>query len=873
LARDDAQIEQTRTVQAQLDRDTAQLAQQITPIRQAVAAQAAAVQPNLRSAASLPPVRPFHAPDATHEVPVVLPPNFAQQHPVVLANLLHGVIGDAAHLRIVQAAAANLDAGRAALREELVQLNARVAQSGDAVALGYLRQAAQAPAQAIASYYAAGYRTLRLGSGAAHGGGPLQLVRSQLTPELPSVAPAASAAPTVSHVTPTETQPTIAINAPAAPVPVAPAPHPAPHRRRPSEARAGRPPRPRTEPPQAPPLSAVSDIAPIEPPTLAMPEPASAMYQTEWAGAFVPPSRIPLDQRRHPQNRYTRTSGFTLLRALPGLAAILDPQITAAQRDLILAPGSNINPQYYSAGISSLAVGALRAAYNARWSATSPAQRNRMITQVEHYLREATRVLPQLFRNAAAIEDKITHVIREPLAALRASAVFDRLVTPRGASRTISERLDVAASAVQVTSSAVRHVRYINPAVMRYVPHVTSGGADPRRVIFNPLADVLRERMSIADTDAEALAAIDQRLHEVEETTRAQVIAYATEHPNADLPDREQLSTLPITTDIATQSHDVLVGSHRVHLDPVAPGALIERPGGYRASMFNAETGGSETGAASDAILNDIVGGNEAEHTVGFPEAQQHMARAYLAVLRQQEGSMTSLNTWDRLRITLGSGIGASGRLQDRLAELQRTDPEAFERLFGRHGVGAHRRGFDAHGIGHGRSTLSNDKLEGVEATEAIANNPRILGTMVAAGSDPAWQRNLVEAGAASLRRGLQVTLSHLENRHISVSASGGDGGTVYDWLVGHVSDNLLAAAMFSFADDFHGAGHISAGTVHGIDAEYVAAGGDREQLAIAPASVRQAIAVWLAQTRSHPNRRRAIATALGVASYDSITN
>jgi len=207
LARDDAQIEQTRTVQAQLDRDTAQLAQQITPIRQAVAAQAAAVQPNLRSAASLPPVRPFHAPDATHEVPVVLPPNFAQQHPVVLANLLHGVIGDAAHLRIVQAAAANLDAGRAALREELVQLNARVAQSGDAVALGYLRQAAQAPAQAIASYYAAGYRALRLGSGAAHGGGPLQLVRSQLTPAAPNVAPEPAAAAPTSSTHPTRARP------------------------------------------------------------------------------------------------------------------------------------------------------------------------------------------------------------------------------------------------------------------------------------------------------------------------------------------------------------------------------------------------------------------------------------------------------------------------------------------------------------------------------------------------------------------------------------------------------------------------------------------------------------------------------------------
>jgi hypothetical protein len=609
---------------------------------------------------------------------------------------------------------------------------------------------------------------------------------------------------------------------------------------------------------------------------------------------------IPADKRHD--------DGQTLLALLPGLANILDPAITAAERGLIVDRGSAWHPASYEGDhIPTPPMWALWDYYKARWESDDLAtRRGHVELGLSHW---HPLLLPRTFNeyvdreHRSEIRSLITSLIEQPARRLRSNRTFDVLThngnalsaeelaarerrrteaaaarRSRGGGAARSERVDVAREDVHVTDGEARTARYINPDALRYVPHQTSGGSDPRRVAFNPLAAVLNDLIA-AEGNPAAIAEVQTRLAAEETATRERMRVYVRRHRHgaeltAALAD---IDSMPLTVEVEVQSHDVDVGMFRVHLEPVAPGALVERPGGYRASTTEIATGRTVTGSPTPEVMESVVG--------SFSGDQQTIARQYLEVIRRGEGSMTSLNTWDRLRITLGSGVGAAGRLQDRFAQFQAAEAseddgdDAYERLFGRHGVGVEARGMRRDGRGTGNSVFrttgaDGGALEGTEATEAMANDPATLGVMVAAGFDPAWQTFLLRGGAESLQRAFNVSFTCGDDGAVTL-AEGGGGTNLYSWLHGHVPANVLSAAMFAIADDFHGSGHLSGDTASGFGPQYQAAmtasGGDAAHPEAAPDPARLQVATWLVTARSHPNRRRHIAAALGVGSYDSI--
>ena len=599
---------------------------------------------------------------------------------------------------------------------------------------------------------------------------------------------------------------------------------------------------------------------------------------------------IPAD-RRHDE-------ALTILHLLPALANIVDPDITAARdRDLIVSPSSAWHPQSYASDPIALPYRyALWDYFKARWESDDLATRRRHLTAAhEHWWSlMAPRVLGQAVAHGqvGAIRTLIHQLIEQPVQHLRSDRSFEVLThdgvaltaeerAARAASRARprpgggggrgrghaeerSETIDVAAGDVHVTDGAARTVRYINPEAIALVPHNPRLSPNPRRHAFDALAEVLQRRAQLEPADAAGLTAIDAEVQAAEVVARQRIREHLTRGRRADRDEvLARLDTLPLTTDVVVQSHDVDVGRFRVHLEPVLPGALVERPGGFRASVSDTTTGRAVVGAASGAVLDTVL--------ADFSGAEQTIARQYLEVIRSAEGTMTSLNTWDRLGITLGSGLGAAGRLQDEFALLERDDPEAYERLFGRHGIDVHERGLTAGAHhGSGNSSFERGGATGRDATMAMADDPATLGVMVVAGIDPAWQTSLLRGAAGSIRSALGVGIGAGRDGAPALVASG--GVRLFTWLSTAVSGPTLAAAMFSMADDFHGAGHLSGETAHRFAAAYAGAGGSPGAVDAAPPAVRTAIATWLVRDCSHPPRRAAIARVLGVGSFAALT-
>ncbi|MDB4582354.1 DUF4157 domain-containing protein [Draconibacterium sp.] len=603
---------------------------------------------------------------------------------------------------------------------------------------------------------------------------------------------------------------------------------------------------------------------------------------------------IPPD-RRHDE-------GLVLLTLLPGLANILDPLVTAASNSaLIINRAMPWHPASYGDfNIPTPYVYALWDYYKARWESEDLRMRRRHISVgLSHWHR---LILPRIFNNFVVrerrreIRDLVRRLIETPGRRLRSNTTFDvlshggvpltaeertarerrraeererRRSLRRGISR--SETMDIAPGDISVTSGEARTVRFINPEALRFVPH--RAGVSPRRRVFNPLAAVLNElRTARENGNVDTIVAVKARLATEEETTRERMRDYVRPRRSPG-PNREDalatINTLDLTVDVEVRSRDVDIGSFRVHLEPVAPGALIERPGGFTASVREIASGRSVRGRASEEVMNTAVS--------GFNGDEQIIALQFLEVIRRGEGSLTSLNTWDRLRITLGSGIGAAGVLQDMYAMFARDDPAAYERIFGRHGIGIVARGqLGRSGRSQFRTTgEEGEQLVGHEAREQLANDPHALAVMVTAGFDPAWQGFLLRGGVTSIRRGLSVTFQPMPDGTV-ILAEEGEGIRVYDWLHSHVSANMLSVAIFSFALDFHAA-NLRSETVSGFGTQYNAAAEDTNFAPAnpdsAPDEARRIIASWLVNERRHQNRVRHINDVLGVESYDAITS
>jgi len=423
---------------------------------------------------------------------------------------------------------------------------------------------------------------------------------------------------------------------------------------------------------------------------------------------------------------------------------------------------------------------------------------------------------------------------------------------------------------------------------MRLILHSPRQRPNPRRAVFGELSDILAELASQSPTDEAGQAQARTRVEAAVQATRARVIDYYRRNPrrlrrrHLTLDElTQQVNSTPMTVDRDIATYDVRMGDRTIHLNPVAPGPLIERPGGFTSSVEESRRGRGGvmhaiTARASDSVIEESLG--------GFSGVQQGIARNYLEVIRTAEGSLSSLNTWDRLRITLGSGLGAAGRLQATFYGLYQNDPESFTRLFGRYGIGVtrHRRGGNA--IFTVVDPASGEQLEGDAATEYMANNPALLGALVNAGFDPAWQRQLLSGAVASIRSAFSY--------RFTVTASERDTNmNLFDLLNGHIGTPLLNGAMFTLADGYHGYGSVAAEVTEGLATTYLELasrhdphnpnsmpGEARQELAFdphnpnsMPGKARQELAAYLVRTHSHPPRRRHIARVLHLGSFNEI--
>lgn len=595
------------------------------------------------------------------------------------------------------------------------------------------------------------------------------------------------------------------------------------------------------------------------------------------------------------------SDGVMMRALLPALANLLDPDIVPERdRDLIADPSSPWHfASYASEAIPEPYFSALREVYAARWESDTLAERRAHLAEAERAWRpllDRERVALTVARSGRAeLRRLVRELIDRPLRRLRRrrelvrlsrdgvalSAEELRAIAARQAEeaarrdarrggRGLSTTIDVAPEDVRVTAGEERVVRFINPDMMQWVPHRTgSGERSPRRVAFEDLARLLRE-LDDARGDPARREEVLARLPAAEAQARERVIERVRGHRSGDdlKAALAAIAATSMTVDVSVRGYEVEVGALRVRLTPVQPGALVERPGGFLASSLEAASGDRVVGRASEEVMDAVL--------APFSEVDRPMVAQYLAVIARAEGALSSLNTWDRLRITLGSGIGAAGRLQDRFALLQRDDPATYERLFGRHGIGVEGRSLErtrGHGNSRFRATAADGTaLLGDAATEALANDPAALATMVAAGFDPAWQRFLLSAGAGSITRAMSVRFAPTADGAVlgeSVEAAGATN--LWAWMDG-VAMPLRTAALFALADDIHGAGALARATRNGFGPTYAAAaaahGFDIAQPDSAPPAARAQVAHWLAAECSHASRRPHIARALGVESY-----
>ena len=111
--------------------------------------------------------------------------------------------------------------------------------------------------------------------------------------------------------------------------------------------------------------------------------------------------------------------------------------------------------------------------------------------------------------------------------------------------------------------------------------------------------------------------------------------------------------------------------------------------------------------------------------------------------------------------------------------------------------------------------------MTGDAATEEMANDPAMLGVMVTAGFDPAWQAFLLRGGRTSIDRAFTVGFTVDAT---SVVLAEGGSTNLLAWFQGQTPPDVLSRAMFSLADDFHGSGHLAQATVVGFGPRYRAA-------------------------------------------------
>ncbi len=119
-----------------------------------------------------------------------------------------------------------------------------------------------------------------------------------------------------------------------------------------------------------------------------------------------------------------------------------------------------------------------------------------------------------------------------------------------------------------------------------------------------------------------------------------------------------------------------------------------------------------------------------------------------LGIVSGHEGSFSTINTWDRAKVTAGFlqwtlGEAGSGSLVGLMKEIERRDPAAYRERFQRYGLDVGGREIEL-------TRPDGSVLRGSDAAEAIQRDPRLAAVLSRAGTDPRIQDVQVAHGAST---------------------------------------------------------------------------------------------------------------------------
>lgn len=230
----------------------------------------------------------------------------------------------------------------------------------------------------------------------------------------------------------------------------------------------------------------------------------------------------------------------------------------------------------------------------------------------------------------------------------------------------------------------------------------------------------------------------------------------------------------------------------------------LNRPGGFAR--------GGETEIKKDTYKK------ASEQVFSNDKRKQDYAVQIIETWGDNEGKADSLNTWDVAKLTLGPGIAARGVLQQAFSNFNRNEPDEFQTLFGRFGIGvtAGTKGPDLtvvvprslNPIQQNSSNYSPGQLlKGDEAIDFIINDPVLLLQLVKAGKNEKWQKAMstvviktsIETGAFNFKVSYHYNDSQTGKQSIQK--------ILWDQIVDSLEEKIKVATYASLADEAHAKG------------------------------------------------------------------
>lgn len=142
--------------------------------------------------------------------------------------------------------------------------------------------------------------------------------------------------------------------------------------------------------------------------------------------------------------------------------------------------------------------------------------------------------------------------------------------------------------------------------------------------------------------------------------------------------------------------------------------------------------------------------------------------QSILGIVSGHEGTFSTINTWDRAKVTAGFlqwtlGEEGNGSLVGLMSEIKRRDPAAYRERFQSYGLD----------VSGGRVELTRPDgtvLRGADAAEAIQRDPKLAAVLSRAGTDPRIQDVQVAHGAATKIDAMRAARVSAGNQAVSLA-------------------------------------------------------------------------------------------------------